>query len=67
MVKTVKQVSGIDFRVDEGPRRAGDPASITATGEKIRKTLGWVPEHDDLTEMVSTALDWERYLMTRNR
>ena len=67
VVKTVKQVSGIDFRVDEGPRRAGDPASITATGEKIRKTLGWVPEHDDLTEMVSTALDWERYLMTRNR
>ena len=67
VVKTVKQVSGIGFRVDEGPRRAGDPASITATGEKIRKTLGWVPEHDDLTEMVSTALDWERYLMTRNR
>jgi UDP-glucose 4-epimerase len=67
VVATVKDVSGIDFRVDEGPRRAGDPASITATGEKIRKTLGWVPEHDDLTEMVSTALDWERYLMTRNR
>jgi UDP-glucose 4-epimerase len=67
VIETVKSVSGSDFRVDEGPRRAGDPASITATGEKIRKTLGWVPEHDDLTEMVGTALDWERYLMTRNR
>ena len=67
VIKTVKDVSGVDFRVDEGPRRAGDPASITATGEKIRTTLGWVPAHDDLREMVSTALDWERYLMTRNR
>jgi UDP-glucose 4-epimerase len=67
VIDTVKSVSGIDFKVDEGPRRAGDPASITATGEKIRKTLGWVPAHDDLREMVSTALDWERYLMTRNR
>ncbi len=67
VIDTVKSVSGVDFRVDEGPRRAGDPASITATGEKIRETLGWAPRHDDLREMVRTALEWERYLMTRNR
>jgi UDP-glucose 4-epimerase len=67
VIDTVKSVSGVDFRVDEGPRRAGDPASITATGEKVRSQLGWVPQHDSLKEMVSTALDWEKYLMTRNR
>jgi UDP-glucose 4-epimerase len=67
VIDTVKAVSGVDFRVDEGPRRAGDPASITATGEKVRAVLGWVPKHDALREMVQTALDWERYLMTRNR
>ena len=67
VVDTVKSVSGVDFRVDEGPRRAGDPASITATGEKVRAQLGWAPQHDDLREMVQTALDWERYLMRRNR
>ena len=67
VIDSVKAVSGVDFRVEEGPRRAGDPASITATGEKIRKVLGWVPQHDSLHEMVQTALDWERYLMTRNR
>ncbi|HVY49985.1 MAG TPA: UDP-glucose 4-epimerase GalE [Devosia sp.] len=67
VIETVKHVSGVDFRVDEGPRRPGDPASITATGEKIRRDLGWSPRHDGLEEMVSTALDWERYLLTRNR
>ena len=67
VIDTVKAVSGVDFRVDEGPRRAGDPASITATGRKVREELGWVPQHDDLREMVQTALDWERYLMRRNR
>jgi UDP-glucose 4-epimerase len=67
VIDAVKAVSGVDFKVDEAPRRAGDPASITATGEKIRATLGWAPKHDDLREMVGTALDWERYLMTRNR
>jgi UDP-glucose 4-epimerase len=67
VVDMVKAVSGVDFRVDEGPRRAGDPASITATGEKVRQQLGWVPQHADLQEMVQTALDWERYLLRRNR
>jgi len=67
VVDTVRRVSGVDLRADEGPRRAGDPASITATGEKVRKMLGWVPQHDDLEEIVDTAFNWERHLMTRNR
>lgn len=67
VIDTVKSVSGVDFRVDEGPRRAGDPAAITATGEKVRRVLGWQPQHDDLREIVTHALDWEKYLVTRNR
>lgn len=67
VVDTVRAVSGINLRADEGPRRPGDPASITATGEKVRGLLGWVPQHDDLTEMVESAYRWERHLMTRNR
>jgi UDP-glucose 4-epimerase len=67
VVDTVKAVSGVDFRVDEGPRRAGDPASVTATGAKVRQMLGWVPQHDDLREIVESAYAWERHLMVRNR
>jgi UDP-glucose 4-epimerase len=67
VIETVKEVSGVDFRVDEAPRRAGDPASVTATGARVRAALGWQPRHDDLHEMVRTALDWEKYLLTRNR
>jgi UDP-glucose 4-epimerase len=67
VVDTVKAVSGVDFRVDEGPRRPGDPASITATGEKVRSVLGWVPQHDDLREIVESAYAWEKHLMVRNR
>jgi UDP-glucose 4-epimerase len=67
VVETVRDVSGINLRADEAPRRAGDPASITATGEKVRSLLGWAPQHDDLKEIVETAYSWERHLMTRNR
>lgn len=67
VVDMVRDVSGVKLRADEGPRRAGDPASITATGEKVRKLLGWTPKHDDLREIVETAYAWERHLMMRNR
>ncbi len=67
VVRAVKDVSGVDFKVIEEPRRAGDPASIVAKAEKVRQVLGWQPAHDDLTEIVDAALTWERYLATRNR
>jgi UDP-glucose 4-epimerase len=67
VVDTVKAVSGVDFKVVEEPRRAGDPASIVAKADKVRKVLGWKPEHEDLTEIVEAAMNWERYLATRNR
>ena len=66
VIDTVKAVSGVDFRVDAGPRRAGDPAAIVARADKVREVLGWQPEHDDLNEIVGTALEWERHLMRRN-
>ncbi len=67
VVETVKAVSGVDFKVVEEPRRAGDPASIVAKADKVRQVLGWKPAHDDLTEIVTAAMNWERYLATRNR
>lgn len=67
VIAAVKAVSGFDFAVEEGPRRPGDPASITATGEKLRDVLGWQPAHDDLTHIVETAYAWEQHLLRRNR
>ena len=66
VVEAVREVSGVNFRVDEGPRRAGDPASVTATGQKARQLLGWTPQLNDLMTIVRTAFAWERHLMLRN-
>jgi UDP-glucose 4-epimerase len=67
VIRTVKEVSGVEFKVVEEPRRAGDPASIVARADKVRQVLGWQPAHDDLREIVDAAMNWERYLATRNR
>ena len=66
VVETVKRVSGVDFEVRLVGRRPGDPASIVATGEKVRRELGWQPELDDLSTIVSHALAWERHLTSPN-
>jgi UDP-glucose 4-epimerase len=65
VIDTVKAVTGVDFTVERGPRRAGDPASIVASADRI-KALGWVPQHDDLKGIVDLAYRWESHLNTRN-
>jgi UDP-glucose 4-epimerase len=67
VIDTVKQVSGVDFRVDLAPRRAGDPPQIVASSDRARAVLGWKPRLDDLPTIVGHALGWERKLMLRNR
>ncbi len=65
VVSTVKAVTGVDFAVVRGPRRAGDPPSIVASADKIRQ-LGWQPQYEDLPGIVEMAYKWEKYLDTRN-
>lgn len=60
VIKTVKEVSGVDFKVVDAPRRAGDPAVLIAKSQKIRNLTGWKPKRDDLALIVKTALNWER-------
>jgi UDP-glucose 4-epimerase len=65
VLRTVKQVSGVDFKVELAPRREGDSARIVAANERARTVLGWQPRFDDLPTIVAHALAWERKLMTR--
>ncbi|WP_279359662.1 UDP-glucose 4-epimerase GalE [Methylobacterium indicum] len=67
VIDVVKSVSGVDFPVKLSPRRAGDPSRIVAGADRIRAELGWVPQHDDLREIVTQALTWEEALGRRNR
>jgi UDP-glucose 4-epimerase len=65
VIDMVKKVSGVDFQVEEGPRRAGDSAMVVADSTKIRTKLGWKPEGDDLELICKTALAWEKKLPLR--
>ena len=60
VVGAVERVTGSPLPVREGPRRPGDPAALVADPTKIKRTLNWTPRHDDLDEIVRSALAWER-------
>lgn len=60
MIDCAKEVTGVDFTVIEEARRAGDPAVLIASSEKIRSELGWVPEHSSVREVISTAWKWHK-------
>lgn len=62
VIETVKRVSAKNFPVETAPRRPGDPAALVAGAERIRELFGWKPEHEDLDEIVTQALAWERHL-----
>lgn len=62
VIAAVKKASGRDFAVNLTGRRPGDPAQIVAASAKIRRTLGWQPQCDDLDGIVADALAWEAHL-----
>src|ERR1700710_443638 len=57
VVDAVREVTGHPIPVVVGERRAGDPAQLVASSDRIRADLGWAPRHNDLTGIVRDA--WE--------
>jgi len=59
VIDAVSEVSGHALKAREVDRRAGDPAELVADATMLKKKFGWRPRHDDLKEIVATALKWE--------
>ncbi|MBA7524558.1 UDP-glucose 4-epimerase [subsurface metagenome] len=62
VVNTVREVTGVDFLVEETGRREGDPPALIADSSKIKEELLWEPEYDELSYIIKTAWEWERKL-----
>ena len=60
VVDAVREVTGHPVPVVMGERRAGDPAQLVASSDRIRADLGWTPKHTDLAGIVRDAWDVSR-------
>lgn len=56
IIDATKKLSGVDFKVETGPRRAGDPAVVLAEAKLANDLLGWVPEYSDVQTLVQSML-----------
>jgi UDP-glucose-4-epimerase GalE len=58
VVASVERVVGRKVPYTLGPRRAGDPAVLFASSERIKRDLGWTPRYEHIDTMVKTAWQW---------
>jgi UDP-glucose 4-epimerase len=66
-IEAVRRASGRNFVVQNGPRRPGDIMTMIADSSRIRATLDWTPQYDDLDLITRHALAWEEKLTQDRR
>lgn len=60
VVQVAERVTGRKVPHKLLPRRPGDPATLVASNEKLKRMLGWEPRHSSLEEIIQSAWDWRR-------
>ena len=58
VIDVANEITGREIPIKSGQRRAGDPAVLIASSEKIKRELGWSPQFQDLRKIVDSAWQW---------
>ena len=58
VIETVEKVVGRKVNCEVVPRRAGDPAVLVASSDKIKRELGWNPVYNSLEKIVASSWKW---------
>lgn len=60
VIEIAEMVTGVEIKKKILPRRAGDPAVLVASSERIRKELKWSPKYNELSAIIETAWNWHK-------
>jgi UDP-glucose 4-epimerase len=58
VIDVAREVTGREITAKMGARRAGDPAVLIASSEKIKRELNWAPVFQDMPKILSSAWKW---------
>src|ERR1700712_2355425 len=62
VIEATRRVTGQPIKVEQQPRRPGDPAVLVASSDKAKQELGWQPEHTSLDDILASAGAWHQQL-----
>lgn len=60
VIATAEEVVGQPVKFRKRPRRAGDPAVLVASNEKLSQLLGWKPKCSSLHDILKSAWEWKK-------
>lgn len=58
VIEVARRVTGHPIPAVLHPRRAGDPAILIASSDRIQVELGWRPQHPELERIIESAWRW---------
>ncbi len=59
IIDAAVKVTGKKIPVEYVERRAGDPATLVADASLAQKVLGWIPQYQNVEDIISHAWAWE--------
>jgi len=65
VVQKVIAEDGCSLVVENGQRRAGDPAILVADATQARQVLNWQPKYADLEVIIRHAWSWEKCIVKK--
>ena len=60
VIHSVEKVTGKPVPFEAAPRRAGDPARLVASSDRIKSELGWKPQYPELETIITHAWNWRK-------
>ncbi|MCB0195803.1 MAG: UDP-glucose 4-epimerase GalE [Anaerolineae bacterium] len=60
VIDTAREITGHPIPAEMVARRPGDPAVLIAGSDKIRRELGWQPQHPNLRDIIESAWRWHK-------
>jgi UDP-glucose 4-epimerase len=60
VIELARKVTGKPIPAVEVDARPGDPAVLVASSDRIKKELGWKPQHEHLETIIKTAWKWHQ-------
>jgi len=60
IIEMAREITGHPIPAEIAQRRAGDPAVLIASSDKIKEELGWNPIYGDVRNVIASAWKWHQ-------